>query len=670
MRLREPARPFSSVCCGRLVRPCSRSTEAAGTGERICAAGRLWACRPADEIRAGSSRTAGQAGRGAPAFCVLLLILLTPALSRGAAIEAVGVLGNSGIAGPALVRVGGDAPTGVAVDADRTLWVGAGDGVNRLTLDGRLLERFALEPAGSRASSLTFAVLGGSLYFLGDVPGKGRALFELAMRSGATAKPLPVALPPLEASHIPHVLAAEPLGGKLVIAARVKGEKETPIVVYAVDPAQGTLEPVARLEGQSVAGVAVDAARRVIYVGTGVISAFRADGRPVDGFPVPCMKTPAIPTQFRGRLSLAGGALWDTAWYGFLSRHDLAGDGDPGRVLEWSHDLDYATQILGLRPDSAGADPLIITCAEPDAVYFAVWRRAERELRLLRRLGCLPMISSLGLARDGSITVGTARTQLGWHWDDPADAVPCLADIHVATTPVYFTGDAIFALGAVYHLKDGQNRDGPWPLLFHRRPGDRNEARRAERVPIKQPVGLSVQIKPPSRGARLFVTDAATRQVWQTAMHADHPLGLDNKNWQPLKIAGDALRAPTDVVALADGRLILADAGAVLLLEPQGDGWHAAWRMERWGEGPAQHFGGRLRLAVDGAWMVVSDTDRHRLVWIDWTERRVLAEFGRADAAGDSLARLSSPAQVAVQGERAVAADAGNQRIVKLMLRP
>jgi len=92
--------------------------------------------------------------------------------------------------------------------------------------------------------------------------------------------------------------------------------------------------------------------------------------------------------------------------------------------------------------------------------------------------------------------------------------------------------------------------------------------------------------------------------------------------------------------------------------------------MERWGDAPAQRFGGRLRLAVDGAWMVVSDTDRHRLVWIDWTERRVLAEFGQADAIGDDLGHLSSPAQVAVQGERAVAADAGNQRIVKRMRRP
>ena len=601
---------------------------------------------------------------------VLLMILLAAGPAFGAGIEAVGVLGNSGVAGPSLVRVGGETPTGVAVDAETTLWTGAGDAVNRLTLDGRLLERFPLDPAGSKVSSLTFAILGGNLYFFGELPGKGPALFELPMRPAATAKPLAIAIPPVEGPWMKHALAAEPLGGKLVIAVRAKGEKEKPVIVFRVAPAKATVEPLVRLDGNDVAGVAVDAARRIVYVGTGVISAFHDDGRPADGFPVPCMKTPAIPTQFRGRLSLAGGALWDTAWYGFLSRHSLAGDGDPGRVLEWSHDLDYPTQILGLRRDAAALDPLIITCAEPDAFYFAVWRRAERDLKLVRRLGCLPTISSLGLSRDGWVTVGTTRSQLGWLWDDAADAVPRQADIHVGITPVYFVEDKVFAIGAAYHLKDGQNRDGPRPMLFPRRPGDRNEAQRGERLPMKQPVGLSVEIKPPGPSVNLFVTDAAARQVWRTTMHADHPLGLDNKNWQPLEIGGETLRGPTDVVALAGGRLLLADEGRVMLLEPQGDSWQVAWQMEKWGDGPAQRFGKRLRLTADGAWMVIADTDRHRLLWFDWQERKMLGEFGQADTARDDLRHLRRPAQVAIQGERVVVADAGNQRIVKLVLRP
>jgi hypothetical protein len=132
----------------------------------------------------------------------------------------------------------------------------------------------------------------------------------------------------------------------------------------------------------------------------------------------------------------------------------------------------------------------------------------------------------------------------------------------------------------------------------------------------------------------------------------------------------EPLAAPTDIVALTDGRLLLADGGKVTLLDPQGDGYRASWTLEAWGTGPKERFGKRLRLAADGPWLLVSDTDRHRLVWFDWTQRKALGEFGQTDAAGDDLQHLASPAQAALQGDRAVVADAGNQRVLQLRLRP
>jgi len=598
----------------------------------------------------------------------VLAALAAPAAARAAGIEAVGVLGNSGVAGPALVRAAGGGPSGVAADAGLTLWTSGGDAVNRLALDGRCLERFPLGPAGTRIVGQVFAVLGGRLYFVADVPGKGPVLMALPMRPGAAAAPVEAALPASASPDPPYALAARPLGGRLVMAARVKGEAERPVHVFTVDPAGGAVAPLARLDGPGVYGLAVDEARGVVYVGTGVLSAFHADGRPVEGFPVACMKTPAIPPQFRGRLSLAGGALWDTAWYGFLSRHNLAGEGDPGRVIEWSHDLDYPSQMLALAEGGGPRQPLVVTCAESDAFYFAVWRGADRDFSLVRRLGCLPVITSVGLSRDGWATVGTRRTQLLWRWDDAADAVPARADIHMAVTPVHFAPDGVFALGGQYHLDERMNAEGYVPTLFPYKPGNRNEASRGPRPPFKRPVGLSVQ--PGAGRVGLFVTDAETRGLWRTTTSADRPMDLDAAGWQPVKIAGDPPAAPSDVVALADGRLLVADAGAVLLLVPEGDAYRTAWRMDRWGDGPAQRFGPALRLAADGPWMLVSDTRRHRLVWIDWTDRRVLGEFGRADEAGDDLRHLASPGQVALCGDRALAADAGNQRVLRLVLRP
>jgi hypothetical protein len=58
------------------------------------------------------------------------------------------------------------------------------------------------------------------------------------------------------------------------------------------------------------------------------------------------------------------------------------------------------------------------------------------------------------------------------------------------------------------------------------------------------------------------------------------------------------------------------------------------------------------------------------VVWIDWVRRKVLGVLGQADQPGGDLDHLRQPAQVAIHGERAAIADAGNQRIVKVLLRP
>jgi hypothetical protein len=77
-----------------------------------------------------------------------------------------------------------------------------------------------------------------------------------------------------------------------------------------------------------------------------------------------------------------------------------------------------------------------------------------------------------------------------------------------------------------------------------------------------------------------------------------------------------------------------------------------------------------LHLAAYGSWLLVSDTDRHRVLWLDWQQRTVLAQFGETDTAGDDPTHLKGPTLVALATTRAVVADAGNQRVLKLDLRP
>lgn len=603
---------------------------------------------------------------------ILVVGLLASPLAA-AEIRAVGVLGNSGEAGEALLRVtrwpDNQHPTGVAVGDDATIWLGAGDAVQQISLSGERLARFPLEPAGSRVQSRTFAVLGRTLYFLGEVPKRGPALFALAMdRPGAAARPLDIRLPRRKRRHLPHVLCPQPIDGRLAIVNEPPDAEK--IDVHLIDPAAGRMEKAFSLAGGVPHGAAYDRRAKRLYVGAGRITAVRVPGGQLcRGFPVACMKTPAIPTQFRGTISLAAGALWDTAWYGFLSRHGLDGSGEPGRVVEWHHELDTPSQLVGLPRTHPQLDPLLITTATPAAAYYAHWDRADRRLRLVRRIGCLPDVLSLGLSRDGWVTAATARCQLWWRWDDPAWAVPRKVDMHLATTPPLFDprgADRFVAVAEQYAL--GARRGGRVLAVFPAEVGSRNEARRHPgKLPFERAAGLAARPSDKNR-TDIFFSDPKLKAIWQTTLWVPQ-LSLTGPR-RPIQIKGAALRDPTDLAALTDGRLLVADAGRVLMLKPDGEAHALVWELAAWGKGADQHFGASIRMAVDGRWMLVADTARHRLIWLDWPRRRVLAVFGRPDHAGAALHQLSRPTYVSLAAPRAVVADAGNQRILKLVLAP
>lgn len=471
----------------------------------------------------------------------------------------MGVLGNSGEAGATLVRVG-DLPfdrcdTGVALDSDFTLWVSGGNTLNRAGLDGRLIERISVEPKGSVVNSRTFAVLNDTLYFLGNLPDGQFVLFATPMtptKVPKVARPILRSLPERRRDYIPYCLAPQPLNGRLVLACEPK-EFPDRIGIYFLTPPRNKEEQAAlhlafTVVGEAPHGIAVDENKGIIYLGgyfgwfvggethpaIYAIAALRPDGQMIEGFPVACPKTSAIPTQFRGVLSLAGGALWDTAWYGFLARLSEQGEGMPGRVMEWHHELGYPSQVLFVGANE-GCQLLAITTAMPDALYLAHWDERAQRLSFVRRIGCLPIITSLGISEDGWVTVGTMRTQLWWRWNDAADAPPQKAELHIAITPAFFQGDRCFALAAQYRLDDLTKRS-PVPTIFHPRPGDRNEAQRVgEPVPIRRPVGLAIQKMMNEPVTWLYVSDAESKRIWRTRFDLN-TLHSDMSGWRPVEV--------------------------------------------------------------------------------------------------------------------------------------
>ena len=142
---------------------------------------------------------------------------------------------------------------------------------------------------------------------------------------------------------------------------------------------------------------------------------------------------------------------------------------------------------------------------------------------------------------------------------------------------------------------------------------------------------------------------------------------------------GDIMKGPCATGAAVDGDLTLWLSGVDAinrvgldgtLIEPDGDAYKTAWTIDRWGGAPDQHFGKHIRMAIDGPWAIVSDTDRHRVLWFDWTRRKLLAQFSETDKPGADAAHLSAPTLVSISGARAVVADSANQRVLKLRLIP
>jgi hypothetical protein len=310
-----------------------------------------------------------------------------------------------------------------------------------------------------------------------------------------------------------------------------------------------------------------------------------------------------------------------------------------------------------------------IASGSPESTFLAHWRAADERLVFTQRLGCLPTIAGLGLSAEGWVTVGTYGAHLWWPWSAGPSAPPGKGELHVPVTPPYWDGDRCFALAAQYALDDLAKRN-PVGTVFSARPGDRNEARRvSEPIPFASPVGLTVAAKPGDPNAALYVTESETNQLRRTGFWLPE-LKPDNDNWAPVPIAGISLSAPTDVQALTDGRLLLADAGRLLLLTPTDAGYSVERVIDHWGDAPEEHFGDRLRFGMDGSSVLVSDTRRHRVLWFDFDTWQVLGQFGETDVAGSDRAHLASPAHVALCGTDAVVADAGNQRVVKLALAP
>jgi len=639
-----------------------------------------------------------------------IMLLLVAGEVSGATLEPTGVIGNSGATGPSLVHCTCIAtPGGVWIEEDLTLWLDGGDAINHLSFDGATVERFPLAPACELVQSPSFAALDGTLYFLGLAPPTNKyrtnnaALFRLPMRpDGAVelAARLPLTNPRSIGDVAPH-----PIDGRLLLALnREDPEDETAGPgLYTWSPQKketgpssaAGLQRFGQLRPERVAGVGIDPRRGWVYFG-GYFGQYRPSfahhpkvtefvrldrqGRELNRRDMFTME--AIPSQFNGQLSYAADALWAFAWYGFTGR--MAPDtlaSAPGKVTGWDLRLNQPSQVIGVRdvvalaepsPQARRFDPLIITTNRPASTYYARWDYRHRRLELVDRLGSLPAVDSLALGEDGWLAVGVPDWQTWYRWEDGPRTPPRHAGIGSALIGGVYVEEMLIAIQRPRHgrWKPGEPADLTVNSFIHAT--GRHTSRKIAELPTRLPGGFDARVSPRPDGhgnsGTAYVVDAENGTLWQAALTV-RGTQANVGRWDNITIGGGELNTPGDLAALGPDLLAVADGGHVVLLQRTAE---AAFRVEQrlngWSKDTEARFGGRLRLDGEGATLLVADTERHRVMWLDVPTQRVVARFGNTDEPGSDVLSLDGPTAITLAGRRAVVYDANNQRLVKLVL--
>jgi hypothetical protein len=287
----------------------------------------------------------------------------------------------------------------------------------------------------------------------------------------------------------------------------------------------------------------------------------------------------------------------------------------------------------------------------PEHAYLAVWDTAAQVIELRQRYGSLPEVRAVTLSPEGWVNVSTEGLQLWWRWEDAANAPPRFANHSAACTPGVFRDEWVSALAQSL------------PITSRPALGRETAERSYGNVAPFAAVGYAVDRE--SAKPLAYATDASTNGIWRATMDARTwaPIG-----WKLQAVTGGTVDITGDIAVLGGGRFAVATDGAVAVLERDGDALKLVQRLARWGSGDADRFGGALRLAAYGPNLIVADTARHRVLWFDAQSLKLVAQIGQTDIAGTGLDAFDLPAAVAIAGEQAVVYDAGNQRLVKLVL--
>jgi len=545
-----------------------------------------------------------------------------------------GVLGNSGEQGANLFRFGQPLvrSAGVVVDRWGSIWDRAGRGtLIRCAVDGRQLAWYRM-PMEEHHYSDRLAIAGDWLVILA----RNRLyVLSLAAEPGSEVQPL---------NQTADALAPKSRDG----LALVGDAKE----LAWLDPTTGKRLP-AGPGFPELMDLDIGADNTIYAVAKWQIHAIR-DGRLLeDGWPRP---SPGEKPQ------LIDGAWYSHTWHSTIRRHDLSLTPAPGVVLGGmsgsfiGHVYESPDIINGRGLARLEDGEWAVSCLE-GGFCLLIWDGAKRQFSVVRRISALPVVRALGVDSQGRVTLSIGY----WHWSD-GPAAPLREGPGMS-------GGFLFQLANL-----GGSKFAAPGLQYGNQP--RLGVGQVDRWRFVATQDNGLQIPIDTTGAAAVPAEEGFHLLAVT--RSGHGYGFVLSKDGDFRRKLEALRLttrepqPKEWTSLAvdgEGRLLAAADGAVLVFTRDGEGWKENQRWSAWGDAPAERFGKAIWIHSDSHRLWVSDRERHRVLCFSGVSGALVAYFGRMDEKGDDLAHLDSPQMLAANGNRCVVHDAGNQRLMKLMLK-
>ena len=601
----------------------------------------------------------------------LLCVVMLSHLAQGAgesAIRAVGVVGNTGEQGSALLRQTTDSShrghgaalgCGVALDRKGTLWTRLDDGfITRLSLDGRQLARFTAPRSVDGFD--TILCIGDRVLLLSS-----HELYALPLDAapGAAFKSLGAKL---------RAIAHTPVNDRLAAIT------EDSRIVW-LKPTDGTTAPMATVPDAWL--IEADGSGN-LFIGTranpkldGQMRKF-TNGKEVIGAGWPKGWDMVIP----GVAALPSVLQWDDGGFfysgpGFVSRFDADLTPSPGTVLGFQGKTvigigaDWRTELGSARSVARVRGGLYVIGGGWGQPFFAQWPDTNKSMKLVSWFSARPECRTLNVDADGNVFAD----RLVYAWNATPDSFPAegpgaasIASQIARAGPRLLVrldrwahGSSSWAL-PLYSGDRMQNNDwlneGKLDAQQWWGSANKNSSRVFPSVIYKQKDGL------------VFVTLADASGGRALLLH-------ENGRYRATggRVAFKTSKAGKELTSLAmkdDGTLLAAMDGYVVEFSAVGDDWQETRRWNNWGNAPADRFGANISIATDQGCLLVSDSDRHRVLWFGPEGAKPKAEFGKTDKPGSDLASLNKPGLLAVNGSRLVVFDSGNQRLMKLTLEP